>query len=114
LLAKDWRQPELWAGYVDAAASATSLPPGPHKPLLLRVADQSLSTNDAVRLARLGWIMRRLGEQRKGLVFLRRALELSPQSRQIRRDLADALQAAGEYDEAERHYQHLLRSSARK
>jgi tetratricopeptide (TPR) repeat protein len=53
--------------------------------------------------------MRRLGDPAKSLVLLKRALELDPTSREIRRNLADGLQAAGQYDEAERHYQYLLR-----
>src|SRR5262249_3303824 len=109
LLAEDWQQPDLWPGYVDAAASVKTLPPQPHKALLLRIGERARTSKDAVYLTRLGWVMRRLGDSAKSLIFLKHRLELAPISRQIRRNLADGLQAGGQYDEAERHYQYLLR-----
>jgi tetratricopeptide (TPR) repeat protein len=77
--------------------------------LLLRIGERAETSKDAVYLTRLGWVMRRLGDPAKSLVLLKRALELDPTSREIRRNLADGLQAAGQYDEAESHYQYLLR-----
>jgi tetratricopeptide (TPR) repeat protein len=113
LLADDWQQPDLWSGYVDAAASVKTLDLRPHKPFLLRITEQAGTSRDAVFLTRFGWVLRRLEETKKSLPLLRRALALDPDSREIRRNLADALQAAGLYDEAERHYQHLLSTGAR-
>jgi tetratricopeptide (TPR) repeat protein/cellulose synthase/poly-beta-1,6-N-acetylglucosamine synthase-like glycosyltransferase len=110
LLDKDWQQPELWPGYVDAAASAKTLPPQSHKTILLRISERARQSTDAVYLTRFGWVMRQLGESARSIALLNRALELDPTSREIRRNLADGLQAAGQYDEAESHYQYLLRN----
>jgi tetratricopeptide (TPR) repeat protein/cellulose synthase/poly-beta-1,6-N-acetylglucosamine synthase-like glycosyltransferase len=109
LLSRDWRQPELWSGYVDAASSATAVPPEPHKALLLRIADRTANSQDPLYLARLGWVMRRLEEPAKSVTFLKRAVELDPKARTVRRQLAEALYAAGDFAEAERQFQVLLR-----
>jgi predicted Zn-dependent protease/cellulose synthase/poly-beta-1,6-N-acetylglucosamine synthase-like glycosyltransferase len=116
LLANDWRQPELWAGYVDAAASAHDLPAEPHKALLLKIAEQAGSdpNRGAAFLARLGWVLRRLGEQDRSVAVLKKAIGQDPDSREVRTRLAEALQAAGDYAEAERHYQYLLRTAGKR
>jgi tetratricopeptide (TPR) repeat protein len=95
----------LWAGYVDAAASAHDLPAEPHKPLLLKIAEQAGSdpNRGAAFLARLGWVLRRLGEQDRSVAVLEKAIGQDPDSREVRTRLAEALQAAGDYAEAERH-----------
>jgi cellulose synthase/poly-beta-1,6-N-acetylglucosamine synthase-like glycosyltransferase/predicted Zn-dependent protease len=113
LLTRDWQQPDLWPGYVDAAASAHELAATVHKALVVQIAEQTASGqgHDAVFLARLSWVLRRLGETSRGVALLKRALQQDPQSRELRRRLAEALQAAGEHAEAERHYQYLLRSA---
>jgi cellulose synthase/poly-beta-1,6-N-acetylglucosamine synthase-like glycosyltransferase/predicted Zn-dependent protease len=113
LLARDWQQPDLWPGYVDAAASARELAAPVHKGLLLQIAEQTAAGDghDAVFLARLSWVLRRLGETSRSVAVLRRALRHEPESRELRRRLAEALQAAGAHAEAEQHYQFLLRGS---
>jgi thioredoxin-like negative regulator of GroEL len=113
LLAKDWRQPDLWHGYVDAAASARDLPAAAHRRLLVQVADEGAAGGgqDTVFLARLGWVLRRLGETSRSLALLRRAVQHDPQSRELRMRLAEALQAAGQHAEAEQHFDYLLRTA---
>jgi tetratricopeptide (TPR) repeat protein/cellulose synthase/poly-beta-1,6-N-acetylglucosamine synthase-like glycosyltransferase len=115
LLEADPQQPDLWAGYVDAAASARDLPVPRHRQLALQIADQTANAGrDAVFLAHLSWVLRRLGEPDRGVALLRKAVEQEPKARELRRSLAEALQAAGHYAEAERHYEHLLRSAPRR
>jgi predicted Zn-dependent protease len=115
LLANDWRQPELWAGYVDAAASARDLPADPHKALLTKIAEQAAADPGAEGpfLLRLGWVLRRLGEPGLSVTILKKAVRQQPDSREVRTRLAEALQAAGHYAEAERHYEYLLRTAGR-
>jgi predicted Zn-dependent protease/cellulose synthase/poly-beta-1,6-N-acetylglucosamine synthase-like glycosyltransferase len=114
LLARDWQQPDLWAGYVDAAASARELPADIHRALLVRIAEQvaAESGRDATFLTRLGWVLRRLGEPQRSVVLLKKAVRQEPDSREVRKRLAEALQEAGDYAEAERHYDYLLRTGA--
>jgi predicted Zn-dependent protease/cellulose synthase/poly-beta-1,6-N-acetylglucosamine synthase-like glycosyltransferase len=113
LLAADWRQPEWWTGYVDAAASARQLPGKDHKDLLLKIAEQTAENRDgdATFLMRLGWVLRRIGEPGRSVAILKLALRQNPDSHEVRTRLAEALQAAGDYAEAERHYEYLLRHS---
>jgi cellulose synthase/poly-beta-1,6-N-acetylglucosamine synthase-like glycosyltransferase/predicted Zn-dependent protease len=115
LLASDWRQPELWAGYVDAAASARELPADPHKAVLMKIAQQAArdAGSDGPFLLRLGWVLRRLDEPGLSVVVLKKAARQQPDSREVRTRLAEALQAAGDYAEAERHYEYLLRTAGK-
>jgi tetratricopeptide (TPR) repeat protein len=116
LLTSDWKQPDLWPGFVDAAASAHELPAETCKGLLLKIAHQAEAgaDKDAVYLGRLSWALRRLGETTRGMALLRRAVQQDPESRELRRRLAEALQAAGDYAEAERHYQYLLSAAPKR
>jgi tetratricopeptide (TPR) repeat protein len=116
LLARDWRQPDLWAGYVDAASGAKKLPEDPHKKMVLRLYEAVVANTpgDAVFLSRFGWVMRRLDEPKKGVTLLKYALTLNPRDRETRRLLAEALQDMGNYDEAEQHFQLLLRNPGRR
>jgi cellulose synthase/poly-beta-1,6-N-acetylglucosamine synthase-like glycosyltransferase/tetratricopeptide (TPR) repeat protein len=116
LLAGDWRQVELWSGYVDAAASARRLPAEPHRALLLKIADAATAdpSRGGVALTRLGWVLRRLGEPDRSVAVLQKAVDADPNSRELRTRLAEALQAAGDYAAAERHYQYLLQTAERK
>jgi predicted Zn-dependent protease len=116
LLASDWRQQELWSGYIDAAASARDLAADPHKALLVKIAQQ-LTADSAAEgpvLVRLGWVLRRLGEPALSVAILKKAVRQQPDSREVRTRLAEALQAAGDYAEAERHYEYLLRKAGGK
>jgi tetratricopeptide (TPR) repeat protein len=113
LLEHDWRQPELWQGYIDAAAAAKKLPADPHKAMLLHIYEKLLETpsEDAAFLGRFAWTLRRVDEPKKSVALLKRAVDLDPKSREMRRQLADALSAAELYAEAEKQYQILLRSA---
>ncbi|HVS37471.1 MAG TPA: tetratricopeptide repeat protein [Gemmataceae bacterium] len=113
ILKTDWRQAELWQGYIDAAAAAKTLPADPHKELILRIYEKSLTApgKDAAYLGRFAWVLRRLDEPKKSVALLRSAVQLAPKSRELRRQLADALSAAEEYDDAEKQYRILLSGS---
>jgi tetratricopeptide (TPR) repeat protein len=113
LLKADWRQPDLWHGYVDAAAAARTLPSDPHKEMLLHIYEKLLEkpSVDAAFLGRFGWTLRRVDEPKKSVALLKRAVQLEPKSREMRRQLADALSAAEDYDEAEKQYRILLQAS---
>jgi tetratricopeptide (TPR) repeat protein len=116
LLVQDWQQRDLWAGYVDSASAVKKLPAEPHKKLLLQLYDTVAANppKDAVFLSRFGWALRRLEEPRKSVKLLEQSLALAGQDREIRMRLAEALQDAGEYAEAERHFQILLRPTSRR
>ncbi len=114
LLRADWRRPELWQGYIDAASAVKTLPADPHKALILRICEAESAAQppmDAARLGRFAWVLRRVDEPKKSVVLLKKALELDPKSRELRRGLAEALSAAEEYEEAEKQYQLLLQAS---
>src|SRR5581483_12281331 len=113
LLDADWNQPDLWPGYIDAASGAREVSADAHKSLVLRICERVPPPllRDSARLARLAWVLRRLGEPRKSLGLLRQALELDPASREVRARLAETLQEVGEFAEAERHYAVLLKTA---
>jgi len=113
LLARDWQQPDLWAGYVDSASAVQKVPADPHKKLLLRIYEPVAARpgKDAVFLSRFGWVLRRLEEPKKSVKLLRQSLALAAEDREIRMRLAEALQDAGDYAEAERHFQVLLQAA---
>ena len=64
--------------------------------------------SDAAFLGRMARVMRRLNEPEKGIELLRQALAAAPDSRALRQQLAEALQANGKYEEAEQHFSQLL------
>ncbi len=113
LLKADWRQPELWQGYINAASATKQLPADPHKAMLLNIYAKLLETpsEDAAFLGRFAWTLRRVDEPKKSVALLKRAVDLDPKSREMRRQLADALSAAEMYAEAEKQYQLLLRAA---
>jgi predicted Zn-dependent protease len=110
LLDKKAQQPALWAGYIDAGASARALPDALHKTVLhiyknLRKAE----TKDAVFLTRMAWVLRRVKEPNKSIALLKKALARDPGSRPIRLQLAQTLHEVGAYWEAEEHFKALLK-----
>jgi tetratricopeptide (TPR) repeat protein len=113
LLQPNWRQPELWQGYIDAAAAAKALPADPHKAMLLHIYEKLVQapSEDAAFLGRFAWTLRRVDEPMKSVALLKRAVELDPKSREMRRQFADALSAAELFDDAEKQYKILLRSA---
>ena len=66
---------------------------------------------DAEFLSRFGWVFRRLDEPKKSVKLLKQSLALAAGDREIRMRLAEALQDAGDYAEAERHFQVLLQAA---
>jgi tetratricopeptide (TPR) repeat protein len=111
LLDHDVQQPALWRGYIDAAASATVLTETLPK-TVRHIATQTRSghVKDAVYLARMAWVLRRVKDLDRGIALLETALELDPSARDIRLQLAEALHEKGAYAQAEKHFQFLLRS----
>ena len=112
LLRRDRNQPDLWAGYVDAAASASSVPAS-HRDLVhyLFVRTAANRGADPVFLSRLAWVLRQLKEDDKAIALLQRCVELDPNSRPYRLQLAETLQAQRRFREAEPHF-HLLLSGS--
>ena len=104
LLAKDWQQPDLCAGYGDAAASAyiennkAKELPEDSKSLLLKIYDRTSDSKDPVYLTRLAWVMRRLKEPAKAVAMLQKALVLDPGKREVKRHLAEALRVLAHGD----------------
>jgi predicted Zn-dependent protease/cellulose synthase/poly-beta-1,6-N-acetylglucosamine synthase-like glycosyltransferase len=110
LLDRDPDQPELWKGYVDAAASAAHLPDKARATVLQLYAHApEVKGDDVTCLARLAWVLRRVKEPGKSAALLEKVLAADPDSRTVRQQLAETLQEKGDYDEAEKHYRILLR-----
>jgi predicted Zn-dependent protease len=112
LLDKDVGRQGLWRGYIDAAASAKTLPAAAHQ-TVLHIYEQTrrATPKEPVFLARLAWVLRRVKEPQKGTALLQQALALDPGSRTLRLQLAEGLYEAGAYEEAEKHFQVLLRTA---
>jgi tetratricopeptide (TPR) repeat protein len=111
VLDRDAEQPDLWKGYVDAAASAKQLP-DKARPTAVQIYERirQAKSEDPVFLGRLAWVLRRVKETDRSVVLLEQAVALEPTSRPLRQQLAEALQEKGDYDEAEKHYRILLRT----
>src|SRR5262249_8300783 len=109
LLEKNPDQPAIWKGYVDAAASAKTLPES-CRAMAVHVHQKVRSTaaGDAVFLTRLAWVLRRVKEPDRAIEALERALALDPNSRSIRLQLAETLYERGDHAQAEQHFKVLL------
>ncbi|HJT76247.1 MAG TPA: tetratricopeptide repeat protein, partial [Gemmataceae bacterium] len=109
LLDRDADQPALWAGYVDAAASAARLG-DKVRSTAIRIADglRRRASTDATLLTRLAWVLRRVKEADRSIALLEKALVLEPNSRPTRQQLAEALYEKGDYAGAEKQYKQLL------
>jgi tetratricopeptide (TPR) repeat protein len=107
------RSGEVLSGFIDSAAGASRLDAATMRRAALVVYDvyRADSTADPQVVGRLAWVLTRLKEHARAADLLARILAADPQSREVRRRLAEALTEAGEYKEAERHYRILLRSS---
>jgi cellulose synthase/poly-beta-1,6-N-acetylglucosamine synthase-like glycosyltransferase/tetratricopeptide (TPR) repeat protein len=101
LLEKDPTPPSQWQhGYVDAAASAPELTAADAK-LIKSIAETAAEdSEDIVFLSRLAWVLHRLKEPALQEEVLERALFLDPEEPAARKELANALGAAGRYKEA--------------
>jgi tetratricopeptide (TPR) repeat protein/cellulose synthase/poly-beta-1,6-N-acetylglucosamine synthase-like glycosyltransferase len=109
LLELDDHRSALWPSYIDAAASARTVPEK-HRRLVERIAGESLKAGkeDATFLARTAWVLRRLKEPERATGLLQRAVRLDPGARPVRQQLAETLSEQGAYAEAEQHFRILL------
>jgi cellulose synthase/poly-beta-1,6-N-acetylglucosamine synthase-like glycosyltransferase/predicted Zn-dependent protease len=114
LLEKDPARSELWTGYLDAAASASSLGSG-QKELVLHIYEKDTENHKpAVYQSRLAWVLRRLKESEKALEVLNRALAAELGSRALRLQVAETLYELQRYDEAEGQFRILLESAGQR
>jgi tetratricopeptide (TPR) repeat protein len=111
LVEKGDRQDVVLAGFIDAAGGARKIDAAAHQKSALVVASALTAdgADDPAVLSRLAWTFTRLKLPTKSVELLRRALDLDPDSRAIRQQLAEALTESGQFEEAERHYRMLLR-----
>jgi predicted Zn-dependent protease len=109
LLDKAIEQPQLWGGYIDAAASATTLN-DKHRKTVLHIYENipAAKAKDPIFLGRMAWVLRQLSEPKKVVTLLKKAVELDPTSRPLRLQLAEVLYEQGAHDEAEKHFKILL------
>jgi cellulose synthase/poly-beta-1,6-N-acetylglucosamine synthase-like glycosyltransferase/tetratricopeptide (TPR) repeat protein len=114
LLEKNWDRPQLWAGFVDAAASAADGKiDSVTRTVVQRLAPRVEATrpNDLEYLGRLAWVLRRCDFPKESAGLLRRLVKLRPESRDLHLQLAQVLDSMGQLDEANEHYQAALRAS---
>jgi tetratricopeptide (TPR) repeat protein/cellulose synthase/poly-beta-1,6-N-acetylglucosamine synthase-like glycosyltransferase len=111
LLDKIPDQPALWRGYVDAAASAKTLPATSRATAIhVHQKTRAAPAGDSVFLTRLAWVLRRVKELDRAIDALEKALALDPDSRATRLQLAETLYERGDHAKAEQHFQILLRA----
>jgi cellulose synthase/poly-beta-1,6-N-acetylglucosamine synthase-like glycosyltransferase/tetratricopeptide (TPR) repeat protein len=106
LLESNFDRPELWRGFVDAAAGLPQIADG-QAALIRRLYDKIAQTEsrDVEFLARLAWLVYRAREPAKAGILLNRALALKPRDENIRRELAGTLAAVGRARDALRMYE---------
>ncbi|MGL4463826.1 MAG: tetratricopeptide repeat protein, partial [Planctomycetia bacterium] len=92
LLDENIDQPALWRGYIDSASSVKSLPKEAGE-TILQLADRSLTakSTDPVYLARLSWVLKRLGAEEKAEPLLDVAMKDDPADPKVRRELGQVL-----------------------
>jgi predicted Zn-dependent protease len=107
------REPKLWKAYVDAAASARSLPENA-RPTAIDIFEKTVNAQDqdAVFLTRLAWVLRRVHEPARSTVLLEKVLARDPGNRAVRLQLAETLYEMGEYQRANEHFGRLLNKRA--
>lgn len=115
ILDENAARPDLWEGYINAAASAPKLNAA-NKKTVLKISEEILTwkSRDMVVMTRLAWVLRRIDEPGKSAALLQHVLAADSTCREVRLSLAEALSEAGAYDEAERHYAVLLRPAQEK
>ncbi len=101
LLEASFDQPDLWRGFVDAAAGTATLAETQVK-LADRVYEATIADPpaNALFLARLAWILNRAGDKTRSSTLIDRAVKLDPREPAVRRELAGVLAALGKYPEA--------------
>jgi tetratricopeptide (TPR) repeat protein/cellulose synthase/poly-beta-1,6-N-acetylglucosamine synthase-like glycosyltransferase len=99
----------VW-GYIDAAAVAEPFDAETHRKTVLSIYEKTMRGQpEPAQLRQLAWVLRRVKQTARGVPLLEKVLEGNPQDSQTRLDLANALEDLGRYDEANKHFQILLR-----
>lgn len=99
----------IWQGFLDSAAGAGVVPPNMVRTVLsLYESVQDLTVEDPQVLARLAAVLRNMGQLSEAVDLLEYSLELTPQDREIRLQLADALYEFGDHARADMFYKSLL------
>jgi predicted Zn-dependent protease/cellulose synthase/poly-beta-1,6-N-acetylglucosamine synthase-like glycosyltransferase len=115
LLADKDEHPELWAPYIDAAASAKKLGVEDGE-LIDRIAKQSDkdTTRSAAFWSRLGWVLLQFKHKEKATALIDRAVAMKPTESDAKRELAGVLSAVDRYKEALALYEGLELTTADK
>ncbi|MCH2102396.1 MAG: glycosyltransferase [Planctomycetes bacterium] len=99
----------VWQGFLDSAAGAGVVPPKMVRTVLsLYERVQDMTVEDPQVLARLAAVLRNMGQLSEAVDLLEYSLELTPQDREIRLQLADALYEFGDHARADMFYKSLL------
>jgi predicted Zn-dependent protease len=99
----------IWQGFLDSAAGAGVVPPKMVRTVLsLYERVQDMTIEDPLVLARLAAVLRNMGQLSESVDLLEFSLELTPQDREIRLQLADALYEFGDHARADMFYKSLL------
>jgi len=99
----------IWQGFLDSAAGAGVVPPKMVRTVLSLYENvQNLTMEDPQVLARLATVLRNMGQLSEAVDLLEFSLELTPQDREIRLMLADALYEFGDHTRADMFYKSLL------
>ena len=99
----------VWQGFLDSAAGAGVVPPKMVRTVLsLYERVQDMTIEDPAVLARLAAVLRNMGHLSESVDLLEYSLELTPQDREIRLQLADALYEFGDHARADMFYKSLL------
>jgi cellulose synthase/poly-beta-1,6-N-acetylglucosamine synthase-like glycosyltransferase/predicted Zn-dependent protease len=106
LLEANFEQPQLWRGFVDAAASIPELSESQAE-MVVRIHERTVgaASQDAAFLARLAWLVYRAKEPAKAGALLDQAIALRPREAGVRKELAGTLAAVGRAKDALRMYE---------
>ena len=96
LIGADAGSPDLWFGYINAAASCKELPAADGE-LALKIAERADGGKDrpAEFWSRLGWVLYRAKKQDRAERLVERAIALKPTGADVRRELAGTAAAMG-------------------
>jgi tetratricopeptide (TPR) repeat protein len=120
LLEANRQDASLYKDYIDAAATAAinQTLTAKNRELVNYIYEHRDAIKDSkdpntvpVTLSRLGWIMRQLKDYPRAIGLLRNVLEMQPNQRGIRLQLAETLSESGRTSEAEQEFNLLLQTS---
>jgi tetratricopeptide (TPR) repeat protein/cellulose synthase/poly-beta-1,6-N-acetylglucosamine synthase-like glycosyltransferase len=97
-LQRDFERPNVQKGFIDAAASAKSLPPDA-APFVRRLAESNAKL-DAVHWSRLAWTLVKLDDKPLAVKIAAKAMETAPTDSASRLELAGVLATLGKPDDA--------------